>query len=165
MSYHCVSRADLTHFLFEKQQGCFRPLCFGQGPEPHTVIKLRSNGDRSWRTGERIRLVAEVGAKAWPDPKRLLEETHFFADRLLRQRCCLERIVRAKDTYGVSGKDKRAATTAPADLSSREAVERFREAAADFTKEGTRSKESAMKVLVKSGIYRESGQLSKNYRS
>ena len=52
----------------------------------------------------------------------------------------------------------------PADLSSREAVKRFREAAAEFTKEGTRSKESAMKVLVESGIYTESGELTKNYR-
>ena len=51
-----------------------------------------------------------------------------------------------------------------ADLSSREAVKRFRDAAAEFTKEGTRSKESAMKVLVESGIYTESGELTKNYR-
>lgn len=64
----------------------------------------------------------------------------------------------------MSRKDKRAATKTPADLSSREAVRRFREAAAEFTKQGTRSKESAMKVLVESGIYTESGKLSKNYR-
>ncbi|MGA6974117.1 MAG: hypothetical protein WBY93_20995, partial [Candidatus Binatus sp.] len=69
------------------------------------------------------------------------------------------------DTDGMSGKSKRAATKIPADLSSREAVKRFREAAAEFTKEGTRSKESAMKVLVESGIYTESGKLSKNYRA
>ena len=61
-------------------------------------------------------------------------------------------------------KAKKPATNIPTDLSSREAVRRFREAAAEFTKEGTRSKESAMKVLVKSGIYIESGGLSKNYR-
>ncbi|HUY28703.1 MAG TPA: hypothetical protein VMV27_14935 [Candidatus Binataceae bacterium] len=65
----------------------------------------------------------------------------------------------------MSSQDKRAAAKAPADLSSREAVERFREAAAEFTKEGTRSKESAMKVLVDSGIYTKSGKLTKNYRS
>jgi hypothetical protein len=65
----------------------------------------------------------------------------------------------------MSGKSKRPATKIPTDLSSRDAVKRFREAAAEFTKEGTRSKESAMKVLVESGIYTESGKLSKNYRS
>ena len=65
----------------------------------------------------------------------------------------------------MSGKSKRPATKIPTDLSSLEAVKRFREAAAEFTKEGTRSKESAMKVLVESGIYTESGKLSKNYRS
>jgi len=57
------------------------------------------------------------------------------------------------------------ASKTPAGLSSREAVKRFRDAAAEFTKEGTRSKESAMKVLVESGIYTESGKLSKNYRA
>jgi hypothetical protein len=65
----------------------------------------------------------------------------------------------------MGGKDKRPAAKAPADLSSREAVERFREAAAQFTKQATRSKESAMKTLVDSGIYMESGKLTKNYRS
>jgi hypothetical protein len=52
----------------------------------------------------------------------------------------------------MSGKNKRPATKIPEDLSSGEAVKRFREAAAEFTKEGTRSKESAMKVLVDSRI-------------
>ncbi len=65
----------------------------------------------------------------------------------------------------MSGKSKRPATKIPADVSSREAVKRFRDAAAEFTKEGTRSKESAMKVLVESGIYTESGKLGKNYRA
>jgi len=65
----------------------------------------------------------------------------------------------------MSVKDKRAAAKAAADLSSREAVESFRQAAVEFTREGTRSKASAMKVLVESGIYTESGKLSKNYRS
>ena len=50
------------------------------------------------------------------------------------------------------------------DLSSAEAVERFREAAARFTKKATRSKASAIKVLVESGIYTKSGKLTKNYR-
>jgi hypothetical protein len=65
----------------------------------------------------------------------------------------------------MSRKDKKAAKTVPADLNSREAVERFRKAAEEFTRKGTRSKESAMKVLVESGIYTASGELSKNYRS
>jgi len=65
----------------------------------------------------------------------------------------------------MSSQDKHAAAKAPADLSSREAVESFREVAAEFTKKWTRSKKSAMKVLVESGIYTASGKLSKNYRS
>jgi hypothetical protein len=65
----------------------------------------------------------------------------------------------------MNGKDKRAAAKVPADLTSREAVEHFRKSAEEFTRKATRSKESAMKVLVESGIYTESGELSKNYRS
>jgi len=65
----------------------------------------------------------------------------------------------------MAGKSKIASRRAPIDLSSPEAVERFREAAAAFTKEGTRSKEAAIKVLVESGIYTKSGKLTKNYRS
>lgn len=69
------------------------------------------------------------------------------------------------DTVNVSTKKKVAAITSGfADLTNREAVECFREAAADFTKEATRSKESAIKVLVESGIYTKSGKLTKNYR-
>jgi hypothetical protein len=60
-------------------------------------------------------------------------------------------------------KTKPVVTTA-ADLSSLDAVRRFREAAAEFTKEATRSKQSAMRVLVEAGIYQESGKLTKNYR-
>jgi hypothetical protein len=58
----------------------------------------------------------------------------------------------SQDTENMSVKDKKPATKIQADLSSREAVRRFRQAVAEFTKEGTRSKESAMKVLVESGI-------------
>ncbi|MGB8683169.1 MAG: hypothetical protein WCD12_09810 [Candidatus Binatus sp.] len=65
----------------------------------------------------------------------------------------------------MNGKHKRAATPAPADLNSREAVEHFRKAAEEFTKKATRSRESAMKVLVEAGIYTKSGKLTKNYRS
>lgn len=65
----------------------------------------------------------------------------------------------------MKGKGKRTAARGVTDLTSREAVERFREAAAEFTKAGTRSKDAAMKVLVEAGIYTKSGKLSKNYRS
>jgi hypothetical protein len=64
----------------------------------------------------------------------------------------------------MAGKSKISVKKAPLDLSSPEAVERFREAAAEFTKEATRSKESARKVLVGAGIYTKSGKLAKNYR-
>jgi len=64
----------------------------------------------------------------------------------------------------MNGKHKRAATPASADLSSREAVEHFRKSAEEYMKKATRSKESAMKALVESGIYTKSGKLSKNYR-
>jgi hypothetical protein len=77
----------------------------------------------------------------------------------------LERGIGAKDTHNMKGKHKRAATPAPTDLSSREAVESFRKAAAEFLKKATRSKQSAMKALVESGIYTKSGKLTKNYRS
>ncbi len=53
----------------------------------------------------------------------------------------------------------------PADLTSREAVERFREATVEFTRKATRSRESAMQVLVEAGIYTKSGKLAENYRS
>jgi hypothetical protein len=65
----------------------------------------------------------------------------------------------------MNGKDKRAEMRVPADLSTREAVEHFRKGAEEFTRKAARSKESAMKVLIESGIYTESGKLTKNYRS
>jgi hypothetical protein len=49
------------------------------------------------------------------------------------------------------------------DLNSVEAVRRFQKAAEDFTREATRSKEAALKVLVEAGIYTKSGKLTKNY--
>jgi hypothetical protein len=61
-------------------------------------------------------------------------------------------------------KKKPAITSGSEDLTTREAVERFREAAADFTSEAVRSKESALKALVESGIYTKSGKLAKHYR-
>jgi hypothetical protein len=65
----------------------------------------------------------------------------------------------------MNGKQKRAAKPGPTDLNTREAVEQFRKAAEEFTKKATRSRESAMKVLVEAGIYTKSGKLTKNYRS
>ncbi len=65
----------------------------------------------------------------------------------------------------MSARDKKQTTKFPADLNSREAVERFREASAEFMKKAMRSRESAMKVLVEAGIYTKSGKLTKNYRS
>ena len=51
------------------------------------------------------------------------------------------------------------------DLDSPEAVERFRDAAADFTKKAAETKDSARKILVEEGIYSNSGKLTRNYRS
>jgi hypothetical protein len=65
----------------------------------------------------------------------------------------------------VAAKRKESHLPGASDVSSPEAVRRFREAAADFTATATRSSESAMKVLVESGIYTKSGKLTKNYRS
>lgn len=50
------------------------------------------------------------------------------------------------------------------DINSPDAVERFREAAKAFTKAATQSREAAIAVLVKEGIYTKSGKLTKNYR-
>jgi len=62
-------------------------------------------------------------------------------------------------------KNRKSRTEFPADLTSPEAVERFREAAAEFTREATRSRKSAMDTLVNLGIYTKAGKLTKNYRS
>ncbi len=51
------------------------------------------------------------------------------------------------------------------DFGSPEAVERFREAAASLTRELTTSKGSAKRILIEEGIYSESGELTKNYRT
>jgi hypothetical protein len=65
----------------------------------------------------------------------------------------------------MNGKNKRSFRPGPTDLNSLEAVEHFRKAAAEFMKKAGRSKESALKALVESGIYTKSGRLTKNYRS
>lgn len=65
----------------------------------------------------------------------------------------------------MSRKKNESVKSGPTDLMTREAVERFRKAAEDFTREALRSKESALKVLVDSGIYTKTGKLAKKYRS
>lgn len=50
------------------------------------------------------------------------------------------------------------------DLSSRQAVKRFRIAAKAFTVRATKSQASARKVLIDEGIYTNSGKLTKRYR-
>jgi hypothetical protein len=54
--------------------------------------------------------------------------------------------------------------TAADDLSSREAVARFREETDAFTANATRSRKSAREALISSGIYTKTGRLAKNYR-
>jgi hypothetical protein len=49
------------------------------------------------------------------------------------------------------------------DLSSPEAVERFRKAAKAFNARSTKSQAAARKVLVDEGIYTKSGKLTKHY--
>jgi len=49
------------------------------------------------------------------------------------------------------------------ELTSSEAVERFRKAAKAFTTRSTKSQAAARKVLVDEGIYTKSGKLTKRY--
>jgi hypothetical protein len=53
---------------------------------------------------------------------------------------------------------------AAADIGSREALNRFRKAAAVFTVRSIQSRETARHVLISEGIYTKSGKLAKNYR-
>lgn len=50
------------------------------------------------------------------------------------------------------------------DMSSPEALSRFRKAAKVFTAKATKSRASAIETLVSEGIYTKSGRLSKNYQ-
>ena len=50
------------------------------------------------------------------------------------------------------------------DFNSPECLELFRKAAKESTAEGTKSKASARRVLIKDGIITKSGKLTKNYR-
>ena len=50
------------------------------------------------------------------------------------------------------------------DLSSRESVERMREALRSYTAEHTQSQEKARRALMTMGIITKTGRLTKNYR-
>jgi hypothetical protein len=50
------------------------------------------------------------------------------------------------------------------DISSPEALSRFRKAAKAFTTKTTKSRAAAIETLISEGIYTRSGRLSKNYR-
>ena len=50
------------------------------------------------------------------------------------------------------------------ELTSPEALERFRRAAKAFTTRAVKSKAAAREVLIKEGIYTKSGKLTKQYR-
>jgi hypothetical protein len=50
-----------------------------------------------------------------------------------------------------------------ADLSTPQAIDRFRKAAKAFTARTTKSRASALQVLVDEGIYTKSGKLTKRY--
>ena len=52
---------------------------------------------------------------------------------------------------------------ASADLNTPQAIERFRKAAKAFTARTTKSRTSALQVLVDEGIYTKSGKLTKRY--
>jgi hypothetical protein len=78
----------------------------------------------------------------------------------------LKTATRDRYTLCMSGKNKETRVRRSfGDLDSPESVERFREAAASLTRELTTSKASAKRTLIEEGIYSESGELTKNYRS
>jgi hypothetical protein len=58
----------------------------------------------------------------------------------------------------------RAEAAASLELTSPEAIERFREAARVFTTRATKSRAEARRILVEEGIYTKSGKLTKRYR-
>lgn len=53
---------------------------------------------------------------------------------------------------------------ASVDLSTPQAIERFRKAAKAFNARTTKSRASALQVLVDEGIYTKTGKLTKRYR-
>ena len=55
--------------------------------------------------------------------------------------------------------------TPETDLNTPEAVERFRKAAAEFGRKATRSRASALKVLVEIGLSDNGGKLTRKNRS
>lgn len=79
--------------------------------------------------------------------------------RLNLARACGLKALSTHPYTGVVPKHK----VAPVDLTSPEAVKRFRSAAKSFTVRATKSKQAAMAILVKEGIYTKKGKLTKNY--
>jgi hypothetical protein len=61
-------------------------------------------------------------------------------------------------------KRKASTSTVTIDFNSPEALERFRKAAAAFTKKATRTRAAARQVSIDEGIHTKSGKLTKNYR-
>jgi len=68
------------------------------------------------------------------------------------------------DTDGVAGKTKRVERPIT-NLNTAEAVEHFRKVVDEWAKEVMRTKASARKALIESGIWDKSGKLTKSYRS
>lgn len=67
-------------------------------------------------------------------------------------------------TRSVGAKTKRAEVPIT-NLNSPEAVEHFRKVVTEWAKDAMRSKASARKAMIESGIWDESGKLTKTYRS
>jgi len=76
----------------------------------------------------------------------------------------LETSARRNNTDCVGAKTKRVAASIT-NLNSPEAVEHFRKVVADWAKKAMRSKASARKAMIESGIWDKSGRLTKTYRS
>ena len=76
----------------------------------------------------------------------------------------LETSRRGNDTDCVAAKTKRVAAPTT-NLNTPEAVAHFRKVVAEWAKKAMRSKASARKAMIESGIWDKSGRLTKTYRS
>lgn len=76
----------------------------------------------------------------------------------------LETLRSGNHTKSVGGRTKRSAAPIT-NLNTPKAVEHFRKVVAEWAKEAMRSKASARKAMIDSGIWDESGKLTKTYRS
>jgi hypothetical protein len=63
------------------------------------------------------------------------------------------------------GAAKKHPSTGETDLTTPEAVERFRNVVAAYVREHGRSEESARKALIDAGLYNKSGTLKKKFRA